>query len=218
MREWAYFGATSIAGQVAKPNQDAFFHHPSGWLDENGLLAVLCDGVSSVAHGGWAASTCCQLVQELSSVQSLPSALVEIDWEIRGKGKGHAACTLALVWIVGQKAYVFRVGDTQVYLLRNRSAHAIFPAKRDGALRSFVGIGDDILQSVQTEVVPLQSDDVLFLSTDGVSDMLQTSDLYTLWSHSYEDPLLCSARLVQLAQVNGSIDDNSVVTVHYQIR
>ena len=111
-----------------------------------------------------------------------------------------------------------RVGDSQAYLLRSHQVQPVFPEKKSGALSSFMGMGEDLLVAIEHKEVDLQSGDVLFLLTDGVADSISLPDFRIIWSHCYQDPQLCSTRLVRLAETNGSTDDNSAVTIFYQTR
>ena len=68
-------------------------------------LVVVCDGVGSTEEGAWAANIPCARMRELYLSQEklhrdvFVRSILEIDWELRGKGRGKAACTMVLLWI-----------------------------------------------------------------------------------------------------------------------
>ena len=64
MSHWVYAGKSSRQGSSHTTNDDALFVSTPGPLSREGMLAVICDGVSSVPDGKWAAQTTCDQVED----------------------------------------------------------------------------------------------------------------------------------------------------------
>ena len=210
-------------GSSHHQNDDAIYHSDNGPIDENGVLALICDGVSSVKDGGWAAQTVCSSFQDLFAkiVDVKPKDFIkrvaEINNIIRTTPKRRGACTMALLWIKGSKGYVMSVGDSQVGLLRDRKM-SIYTEQRvsSGQLSSFIGMKGDIKNNLYQRQFDIEDGDLILLMSDGVSEIVGSTDVFHVWKHCYEDPQLCAERLVQLARYSGSTDDNSAIVLHYR--
>src|SRR5436190_16356201 len=127
---FAVAGASTRIGKAHRENQDCYQvldgrTSPQVRDLRRGLLYAVADGVSTLEQGRWAAEiTCARLAQffeegHAARLDTLVQLVGEIDWELRGQGKGKAACTLGALWLHQGEAHVLHVGDSPVYRLRD---------------------------------------------------------------------------------------------------
>lgn len=142
-------------------------------------------------------------------------------------GMGSTA-TLLHLW--RDKAYIAHVGDSRVYLLRNRTlrqitgdhslvaeqvrAGKIAPKEaRNSAYRHIitraVGIEKEVV--VEGHAMPVAPGDVILLCTDGLTDMVDNDDIAGLLNELKPDQ--AADALVRLANERGGADNITVVIV-----
>lgn len=214
-------GGDSCKGPRKTQNQDAFCRLEESTPTRGQLFAV-ADGVSSVKLGQWAARlTCLRIEQFFYSDQDIsPSALTqlvsEIDWELRGEGKGRAACTLSILWLHGNEAVVVHVGDSAIYRMRRGDISRVTRIHGGGrGLQAFMGMGSAVSEVVQIRHSDLNEGDVYFLVTDGVSDVLAPEELTRIWIRSGGDPDQCASSMLQAVSDQGGSDDATAVVVQF---
>jgi serine/threonine protein phosphatase PrpC len=172
--------------------------------------------------GQWAARLTCLRIEQFFfdeypiSVEALTQLVGEIDWELRGEGRGTAACTLSILWLHGHEAAAVHVGDSAIYRLRGNDISRITLIHGGGrGLRAFMGMGPAISEVCQVARAPLRSGDVFFLVTDGISDIVPASELARAWVCSSGDPDRCATTILdQVAELEGQ-DDATVVVVQF---
>ena len=129
----------------------------------------------------------------------------------------RGACTLSLCWIINQEVHAFAVGDTQIALWRDETLYFLTSDRsKEGNIRYFIGMRDSVSSGLQSKSMSLWDDDIVLIMSDGVSEIISQQDFAHVWQSCYEDPQLCAEKLVLLAQLLGSTDDNSVVVVHFR--
>ena len=223
MSHWVYAGKSSKKGSSHKTNDDALFVSAPGPLSREGLLAMICDGVSSVPDGRWAAQTTCDRLEEFfehnreCSSKKYEAEISKISTQIFSNPKKRGACTISVCWLIDDQLHTFALGDTQIALWRNETL-TILTEDRDqgGRVRYFMGMKDSILPGLQRKTISLNDQDIILIMSDGVSEIVSNRDFSHIWKHCYEDPQLCSNKLVQFAHFSGSTDDNSVIVLQYR--
>lgn len=223
MSSWVYAGKSSKKGSSHKTNDDALFSSAPGPLSQEGFLAMICDGVSSVPDGRWAAQTTCDQIEsffeqgQTCSAKDYEKEIEEISARIFSDASKRGACTISLCWIIGEKVHTFALGDTQIALWRSGTLK-ILTEDRDkgGRVRYFMGMRDSIRPGLQCQTISLEDQDIILIMSDGVSEIVSNRDFSHIWRHCYEDPQLCSQKLVQFAHFSGSTDDNSVIVLQYR--
>lgn len=153
-----------------------------------GSLYAVCDGVSTVPRGRYAADLTCARVEgffdrtQAPRVETLVQLVSETDWELRAHGRGQAACTLSMLWLGYDTATVVHVGDSQVYRVRHGVVERITRSHRGGrALGAYVGMGPSVADVLQVWQEPLFVGDLFLLVTDGVTEVLAVDDLLDTW-------------------------------------
>ena len=178
--------------------QDSFGISRFDRYEEDGLLAVLCDGMGGMAEGRRIAF---ETTAELMAIfpweddKDIPVWISQHSEKVYQKFRGHGGTTLVAVRLQKNALSFWCVGDSDLFLLRNGSPYSLnlrqefknelvmqalegaFPVEeafRDvqaGALSEY--IGKEKVQCDHTQIpFMLQAEDVILLCSDGVSDTL----------------------------------------------
>ena len=220
MRHWVFWGGHSVMGSKHDHNQDAWTCVGNNLVD--GTLIVVADGVSSVKFGALTAQKTCEFFLERASqkpyrlVDDICEDIVQISNRIEEElGRGKGACTLSILWLYRDDAYLLSLGDSPIFLVRDNTCLKLTSEKhKSGRLREFIGMGKDISEKINRRKLDVKPNDCFILTTDGVAETLKPKDFALRWSHCYQDPVVCSRHLVELAEAMGSDDDNTVVSIY----
>lgn len=219
-------GQHSIAG--VKPQNEDFHgaYVPKGaTLDSKGIAVVLADGVSA-SEGGKEASQIA-VRQFLDDYFSTPDS-----WTVKHAatkvlgalnlwlynqgqreyaGTNGLATTFCAVVFKSQTAYLFHVGDSRIYRLRDGRLECLTKDHRIqfGTEREYLAraLGIDARLDVDHRTQTLQVGDCYLLTTDGIHDVLDRETLESLLLASPHDPQHCAEKLVETALERGSQDN-----------
>ncbi len=193
--------------------------HPGIAALRRGSLYAVCDGVSTVPRGRFAADLTCSRIDgffdrfQAPRVESLTQLVSEIDWELRA-GVGIAACTLSLLWLAYGKATVLHVGDSQVYRVRHGAAERITREHRGGrALGAYVGMGPAVADVLQVWQEPLFVGDLFLLVTDGVTEVVAVDELLDTWWAFGGSPQRAAGAIIGEVERRGGKDDATALVV-----
>ncbi len=185
-----------------------------------GTLFAVCDGVSTVPAGGWAAQVTCERLISFFDTDVQPSQegllqlINEIDWELRGQGKGKAACTLSALWLADRTAHLVHVGDSEVFRVRHGVIAPVTRTQKKGAgLGAYMGMGPQLNEATQLWSGPLFVGDLFFLTTDGVTGLLESEQLLAQWWASGCRPQRAADSVVELVKEQNGADDATIVVV-----
>lgn len=216
--------ASTLQGRTHKRNEDAWLvlgPEAEGVRDlRRGALFAVCDGVSAVPDGNWAAQTTCSRLeaffdQDLDpSLDALLQLINEIDWELRGRGQGRAACTLSALWLVEGMANVIQVGDSDIFWLRHGQLNRVTTGDSEGRqLRSFMGMGPQLNEVVQTWREPFFPGDLFLLATDGLLDTVNAREILDTWWGARARVQPFTGSLIDRVKQRRGADDATVVAV-----
>ena len=178
--------------------QDAFGISPVDRYEEDGLLAVLCDGMGGMAEGGLIASeTTSQLMGSFPWAEdsNVPGWIAQHSARVYQRFRGQGGTTLVAALLKGNKLSFWCVGDSDLFLFREGRLYSLNirqEFKNDLVLRALEGAfpveeafcdpqADALSQYIGKEEakcdhtrIPflLQPEDALLLCSDGVSDTL----------------------------------------------
>ncbi len=185
-----------------------------------GTLFAVCDGVSTVPAGGWAAQVTCERLISFFDTDVQPSQdgllqlINEIDWELRGKGVGKAACTLSALWLADRAAHLVHVGDSEVFRVRHGEIEPITKLHTKGRrLGAYMGMGPRLNKATQLWSGPLFVGDLFFLTTDGVTGLLSPDELLAEWWASGCRPQVAAEAVIDLVKERHGADDATIVVV-----
>lgn len=184
-------GQASAAGRKPQNEDCIGMCIPNGHaLTVKGALAVIADGVSAAEAGKEASETCVR--NFISDYYATPDA-----WSVKTRGqkilfalnrwlvgqsqiKGHIS-TLSILVLKSQSAYIFHIGDTRIYRFRQGKLecltqdHCTQINKDTTYLARAMGMDSKLEIDFQT--IELQTDDLFFLSTDGIHDVLNEKEI-----------------------------------------
>lgn len=178
--------------------QDAFGISPVDRYEEDGLLAVLCDGMGGMAEGGLIAlETTSQLMGSFPWAEdsSVPGWIAQHSARVYQQFRGQGGTTLVAALLKENRLSFWCVGDSDLFLLREGRLYSLNirqEFKNDLVLRALEGAfpveeafcdpqADALSQYIGKEEakcdhtrIPflLQPEDALLLCSDGVSDTL----------------------------------------------
>lgn len=178
--------------------QDAFGISPVDRYEEDGLLAVLCDGMGGMAEGGLIAlETTSQLMGSFPWAEdsSVPGWIAQHSARVYQQFRGQGGTTLVAAMLKENRLSFWCVGDRDLFLLREGRLYSLNirqEFKNDLVLRALEGAfpveeafcdpqADALSQYIGKEEakcdhtrIPflLQPEDALLLCSDGVSDTL----------------------------------------------
>ena len=198
--------------------QDAFGISRMNRYEEDGLLAVLCDGMGGMAEGGMiAAETASELVGIFpwTDGSDIPGWVSQRSARVYQQFRGHGGTTLVAVLLKGARLSFWCVGDSDLFLLREgklyglnirqeyknelvlRALDGAFPVEeafydpQAGALSEYIG-KEEVKCDYNRIPFSLQPEDVLLLCSDGVSDTLTLKQIREAMALS---PQACCDRL-----------------------
>ena len=178
--------------------QDAFGISRMDRYEEDGLLAVLCDGMGGMAEGGMiAAETASQLVGIFpwADDSDVPGWVYQRSARVYQQFRGHGGTTLVAALLKENRLSFWCVGDSDLFLLRENKLYGLnarqefkndlilraldgaFPVEeafqdpQAGALSEYIG-KEDVTCDYTRMPFLLQPEDALLLCSDGVSDTL----------------------------------------------
>ena len=216
----------SIAG-VKPQNEDAcgVLVPAEPLLTTKGIAAVVADGMSASDDAKQASEVCVNgfLTDYFStpetwsvknSGQKILSALNR--W-LHGQGqlkyqshKGMVTTLSALVF-KSNTAYIFHVGDTRIYRLRNNELeqltndHRFSVSKEKTYLSRAMGI--DLLVDIDYKTLPVESGDIFIQLTDGVHEFIPDSQIKDITLQQQNNLKAAAKQIVETA-VNNNSDDN----------
>ena len=232
-------GQQSRAGRK-RANGDAIgIRVPTGGpLTAKGIVAVIADGVSAAEAGQEASHIAVSAflsdyysTHDTWSVETSASKVLEAlnRWlygqgqQFLSPGQGYATTFNALV-LKSSSAWVFHVGDSRVYRLRDDELeqitrdHSLAVGPRQRLLSRALGI--DLRLEVDCHRLGLCAGDLFVLATDGVHEWLATREWRELLGSAAQAPAsdldpLCGA-LLDRALENGSDDNLSIQLIRVE--
>ena len=150
--------------------------------------------------------------------------------------KQRMGTTLTMTFTAGNELFVAHVGDSRVYLFRNRKLHRLThdqtyaqlladmgqisqaeveTHQMRNVLTEAIGIGEGKLD-VQVKRLQLDDGDCLLLCTDGLTDMVEEDAIAGVLIKETRPAEAC-AKLVNAALENGGMDNVTVLVGRYSI-
>ena len=199
-------------------------------LINKGICGLLADGVSTAEAGKQASELSVHqfaedyyktpdtwTVEHAGSqvLSGINLKLYRLSDAYRVEGKGFL-CTFSSVVIKSRTAHIFHVGDSRVYLYRRGDLtqltqdHSVFISKSQAVLSRAVGMDTQI--HVDYQQVPIEENDILLCTSDGVHDFLDEFQISKVLcgSESSEEK---SKLLCDLALEKASDDNISAVII-----
>lgn len=239
-------GFRADTGRVRDHNEDSvLFERPASpkVLERRGLLAIVADGMGGHAAGEVASDLACRTIKARyfseggtvnNALHSSLKAANDVIFEAsqRNAAQTGMGTTCIVVAIVGFQSYYAWVGDSRLYMVRNREIYrlsedhtVVHDMVKDGlidaaaasihpernVLSRALGTKTDVEISVCERPTELLSGDRLVLCSDGLHDLVSDNDLL----HAMEglDEKRATDTLIALANVRGGLDNISVIVI-----
>ena len=216
--------------------QDAFGISHMDRYEEDGLLAVLCDGMGGMAEGGMIAA---ETVSELVGIfpwaddSDIPGWISQRSTRVYQQFRGHGGTTLVAVLLKGNRLSFWCVGDSDLFLLREgklygmnirqeykndlvlRALDGAFPVEeafhdsQAGALSEYIG-KEEVNCDYNRIPFSLQPEDVLLLCSDGISDTLTLKQIREAMALS---PQVCCDKLEEEILSAGKPNQDNYTTI-----
>jgi len=229
---------TGIARLV---NQDYVYANEDG-IGELPNLFIVADGVGGHNAGDYASRFCVETFTEIierTEVSQPVGAisqgilltnerlLTEADSKPELKGMGT---TFVVATVINNNLYVANIGDSRLYLIRNKNIKQITEdhsfveemvrngeIERDKArfhpnkniITRALGAGESVIPDYFE--VELSPEDVVLMCSDGLSNMMDDMDILSVVNRYNEDIESACLELVNKANENGGKDNISVV-------
>lgn len=240
-------------GKVRSNNEDNYFvngkyrentdtlneEYEENKTKERNILSV-CDGMGGEAYGELASLIAVQTLLEFNDRninecigEYIESANKKICDEIEKNDGARIGSTLALLYIDNARAYVYNIGDSRIYLMRDdvltqlTADHTLAQRMVDMGLiapeemnthsgkhklTQHLGIFPDemIIEAYETEVMELKENDIFILCSDGLTDMLSDDEIAEIANDDLSAKEIAS-RLVAQAVEKGGRDNTTVL-------
>lgn len=223
--------ATSDVGLKREINQDSYGIGDQSLSEQKGLLLVVCDGMGGHASGEIASKLGVQVILEhyyntddSDRVSLLEQAFFHANRRIYDDGEGTMGTTGVAALIYKGNLYVANVGDSRAYLIREGHIdqisrdHSLVAEQltaglitaeqaRQSSYRNMITRALGYRPEVQVDIftVPIQDNDVIVLSSDGLHGLVDDDEISQIaTTMSPEDAV---QQLITMANDRGGIDN-----------
>jgi serine/threonine protein phosphatase PrpC len=238
--------------------QDSMYVTPSKNLVSNRkkrVLAIVCDGLGGMADGGKASRIAMQIIVqrfqklEKNSAFNIPlffrRGILTADrviYEFSKKNRKGSGTTMVACIVEDNKLYWASVGDSRIYIIRNRQILQItrdhnyglcllkkmyvgemtveeaMRNKKKAALISYLGIGNISLMDINDNPLKLLHGDIVMLCSDGLTKTLSDSRIKEIIMTDilkFEEKAESLVKIATYANAY-SQDNTSVILIHYE--
>lgn len=189
------------------------------------LLAPLSAEKEGEGQKQWDEEALLELLQ--GSIEDANTAICQINQ----RDKTDMGCTLTGFMIVGDRAYIFNVGDSRTYMLRDgkiyqlTNDHSLVGQLVAGGLiepedvythpqrsQIYRSIGDKLNVQIDLFKQQIHPGDMLLSCSDGLWEMVRDPQITEIMTAA-PDPQTASTQLIEAANTNGGEDNVSAVVV-----
>ena len=217
-----------------------------GYTDDiirDSYLYAVCDGMGGESYGELASMIA---VKTLAVYQSSDIRYTIMEYIRRAnmyicnelsKFKGvRSGTTLALLFIKGNKAISYNIGDSRIYLKRKRNLYLmsedhteaqhlvrhgllneneVAGHQSNNKLTQYLGILPDemIIEPYVSQEIKLKKNDMLMICSDGLTDMVSNDEIADIMAQTHLDSAAIAKELAATAQEHGGKDNTTVVVV-----
>ena len=236
----------SDVGAVRKVNEDAYYI--SEFDENNNGFVIVADGMGGHNGGKTASKTAIDIIAgciKTSDLKNLGGSQIEsvliksID-DANSAVLGKALCdeklsgmgtTVVICAVINQKAFIANVGDSRLYLVRNKEISQI--TKDHSVVQQLIdmgkitkseaqhhpnknlitrAVGSDIKTEADIYLCDLKKDDIILLCTDGLTNMVD--DLMILDCINKNDDINEAVNILgKTANNNGGYDNITVIAL-----
>ncbi len=124
------------------------------------------------------------------------------------KDKGYV-CTFSSMILKSNSAYIFHIGDSRIYKLRDTSLqvltkdHRLYISENESYLSRAMGMDSQL--AIDYDSISIEKDDIFLFMTDGVYEFIDKKIILTTLEHYKDDYNTAAKILVEAALKNGSL-------------
>lgn len=234
---WQWGGASQQGGRHEQQDRWAVFQPP---IQDNGLLAILADGMGGHVGGALGAQVVVDVAWDF--IQNLPAALhtdpaAELNQlcqrmhDVINSQSETARSTIVMVWIDGERAYWLNIGDSRLYHFRN--GQRLMRTRDHSAVQLLMDLGEinesemathpaqnRLYRSIGGEDTPkpdlgrfsIRAGDLLALCSDGIWEHVSESEI---WAAALSHGPSTAAQLLteQAVRRGGMAADNATLVL-----
>ncbi len=217
------YNGISIQNQ-RKSNMDGLLLKTKENNDTPLYLAAVCDGVGSTENGGIAASITIHTINEWLSATEQPerlglglcSSVMEANNRIVAEMStkaGRGASTLSALLLHGDSYWIAHVGDSRIYLFRDRTLRQLTPDQvTEGKLFSYLGKRDG--PDVVYREGESRAGDIFLLCSDGLYKRMDDDFLLnSLLTVTRKNIKKAMEKMIQYVVEHGENDNISVAII-----
>ena len=228
-------GSVTDAGRYRKKNQDRIVAHYKRCNVDDLTVVCVCDGIGSFDNSEIAAEMMTQGITRWFEgiIQHYPSSfqrenlledleitiqeLNELIYEYRRMNAEDIGCTMSLLLILNQEYFVFHVGDSRIYCLRDALTQITVDevsvkesqGKMKSVLANYVGKTEELwMNKFSGEVM---EDDLFIAGSDGLYKRMTYEDCFPLKKQITNDKQAVNAcvELINMVLDRGEKDNVS---------
>jgi len=252
------FECTAIThvGNVRSNNEDNYYVNGKFKKDNNvptegytdtsirdSYIYAVCDGMGGEYFGEIASMIAVAVLGEYQHTDMRYTILDYIDrtngiicGEIEKHNGVRSGTTLALLYIYGNKAISFNLGDSRVYLLRKRELfllsedhteaqrmvdmgiiteeEAKFHSSKNRLTQHFGIFPEElIIEPYVSDEIKIKKNDIFLLCSDGLTDMVSDDEIRIILSMDHMDTVGIAKKLSAAADAYGGKDNTTVVVI-----
>lgn len=205
-------------------------------------IFAVCDGMGGEENGETASKIAAEAIGEFFGKNFDNIADKYFDYanrlilkEMKKSGASRMGSTVALLYIDEESAYCYNIGDSRIYLYRDgvlaqltkdhTQAQSMVDmgllrredmnsSKGKHVLTQHLGIFPDelVIQPEETGAIGIAEEDFFILCSDGITDMLDESDISEIVGEC-ADARTCAEKILNLALERGGKDNATVIAV-----
>ena len=217
-----------------------------GYSDDmlrDSYLYAVCDGMGGESYGELASMIAVKTLAVYQStdirhtiMEYIRRANKYICDELAKFGNIKSGTTLALLFIKGNKAVSYNIGDSRIYLKRKRNLYLLsedhteaqhlarmgllnedeIPGhESNNKLTQYLGILPDemIIEPYVSQEIKLKKNDMFMICSDGLTDMVSNDEIADIMAQKDLSSAAIAKELAATAQEHGGKDNTTVIVI-----
>ena len=217
-----------------------------GYTDDitrDSYIYAVCDGMGGESYGELASMIAVKTLAVYQStdirhtiMEYIRRANKYICDELLKFGDVRSGTTLALLFIKGNKAISYNIGDSRIYLKRKRNLYLLTEDHTEAQylvnmgmlnendvaghesknlLTQYLGILPDemVIEPYVSQEIKLKKNDILMICSDGLTDMVSNDEIADILAQSDLSSTDLAKELAATAQEHGGKDNTTVIVV-----
>jgi len=228
---------TSECGNFRNKNQDCLYFARRNCQNSDLAIACVCDGIGSFKNSEISSQMMVKGIADwfesigrfFPEVMSKQAMLDDLEYtlqelnEVIYEYEEKIGCTMSLLFLVDGEYYVFHVGDSRIYMVRDRlyqlTQDEVLLKQVNGVEKSFLvnSIGQKMRVSITKRRGYVNMGDTFVLGTDGLCKRMKYEDVYDLQARIWGEGELMQKSRTLVEQVYSRGEKDNVTCVIVQV-